>query len=224
VSSATLFERLRRDGDPRARRILIERYLPLARRLARKYAGHSEPYEDLVQVASVGLINAVDRFDPARGYAFTTFAVPTIVGELKHHFRDTGWALRVQRGAAERARAVTAAAAELGASRATVVELSQYLEWSVEEVLEGLQVAAARTAVSLDALDDRPDQRVELADERLTIAAACRRLPKIERQILFLRFAGDLSQSEIADRVGVSQMHVSRLLRGSLARLRELTA
>ena len=211
-------------ADTRDRTELIERYLPLARKLARRYLGHGEAYDDLVQVASVGLINAADRFDPDRGYAFTSFAVPTIVGELRHHFRDAAWAVRVERGAAERARAVTIAAAELSARKPTVEQLAQYLEWPLEDVIDGLQAAEARSAVALDEDDGRVDQRLELADERLTIAAACRRLPKIERQVLYLRFAEDLSQSEIADRVGVSQMHVSRLLRGSLTRLRDLTA
>jgi RNA polymerase sigma-B factor len=210
--------------DTRDRTELIERYLPLARKLARRYLGHGELYDDLVQVASVGLINAVDRFDPDRGYAFTSFAVPTIVGELRHHFRDAAWAVRVERGAAERARAVTIAAAELSARRPTVEQLAQYLEWPLEDVIDGLQAAEARSAVALDEDDGRVDQRIELADERLTIAAACRQLPKLERQVLYLRFAEDLSQSEIANRVGVSQMHVSRLLRGSLSRLRELAA
>jgi RNA polymerase sigma-B factor len=210
--------------ETRDRTELIERYLPLARKLARRYAGFGEPYEDLVQVASIGLINAVDRFDPDRGHAFMSFAVPTIVGELKHHLRDTGWAVRMQRGAAERARAVTAAAAELSARRPTVRQLAEYLEWSIDEVSDGLQAAEARFAAPLDGAGGHTDPRVELAHERLTIAAASRRLPRNERQILFLRFAEDLSQAETAARVGVSQMQVSRLERRALSRLRELTA
>jgi RNA polymerase sigma-B factor len=208
--------------DTRDRTELIERYLPLARKLARRYAGRGDQYDDLVQVASIGLINAVDRFDPNRGYAFTSFAVPTIIGELKHYLRDTGWAVRMQRGAAERARAVTSAAAELGPGRSTVQELAEYLEWSVEDVLDGLVAAEARVAESLEHAGGRLDPRVELADERLTIAAAARQLPGREREVLWLRFAEDLSQTEVAARVGVSQMQVSRLERRALSRLREL--
>ncbi|HWE32537.1 MAG TPA: sigma-70 family RNA polymerase sigma factor [Solirubrobacteraceae bacterium] len=210
--------------ETRDRTKLIEQYLPLARKLARRYAGRGELYEDLVQVASVGLIHAVDRFDPERGYAFSTFAVPTILGELKHHFRDTGWAVRMQRGAAEKAHAVSVAAAELSTRRPTVAQLAQYLEWPLEDVVEGLQAAQARAAVSLEAAAGRADPRVELADERMTIAAACRRLPMIERQVLYLRYAEDLSQSAVANRIGVSQMQVSRLERSALGRLRELAA
>jgi RNA polymerase sigma-B factor len=211
-------------ADTRSRTQLIEQYLPLARKLARRYAGFGEPYDDLVQVASIGLIHAVDRFDPSRGHAFTSFAVPTIIGEIKHHLRDTGWAVRMQRGAAERARAVTAAATELSPGRPTVRELAEYLEWSVEDVVDGLQAAEARLAAPLDGIDGRIDRRVELADERLTISTACRQLPHSERQVLFHRFAEDLSQAETAARVGVSQMQISRLERRALSRLRELTA
>jgi RNA polymerase sigma-B factor len=210
--------------DLRDRTRLIELYLPLARKLARRYVGRGEPYDDLVQVASIGLINAADRFDPRRGNAFTSFAVPTILGELKHHFRDHSSAVRMQRGAADKARAVTAAAAALSAGRPTIGQLAQYLEWPLEDVVEGIQAAEARSTVSLDSAGGRSDPRVERADDRLTLAAACRQLPKVERQVLYLRFAEDLSQSAVAARIGVSQMQVSRLERSSLARLRELTA
>lgn len=210
----------------RDREKLIEQYLPLARKLARRYAGHSEPYEDLVQVASVGLIHAADRFDPERGYAFSTFAVPTILGELKHYLRDAGWAVRMQRSLAEKAQAVSAAAAEMSARHPTVEQLAQYLEWPLEDVVEGLQAAQARAAVSLEAASASggADPRVELADDRVTLAAACRRLPVIERQVLYLRYAEDMSQAAVASRIGVSQMQVSRLERAALARLRELAA
>jgi RNA polymerase sigma-B factor len=198
-----------------------------------------EPHDDLVQVASVGLVNAVDRFDPQRGYAFTSFAVPTIVGELKRHFRDHGWALHVARGARERAQAVAEAEAAIRADTGrapSVHELAQYLELSTEEVVEGLQTVAAREAVSLDApLSLAPssapvsrgdsvghlDGRLHQVEERLTVRAAAGRLPKREREVLYLRFGADLTQSEIAERVGVSQMQVSRLLRRSLGQMRE---
>lgn len=238
--TAELFDRWRRYRDRRARDELIERFLPLARRLARRYASAGEPYDDLVQVASLGLVKAVDRFDPARGFAFTSFAVPTIVGELKRYFRDTAWALHVDRGAQERARKIGEARSEITRETGrppTIHELAQYLELTEEEVLDGLQTSEAYDAVSLDAPmasedADMPtrmdvigaeDERLELVDEHATIFAAAKHLPEREREILFLRFGEDLTQSQIADRVGVSQMQVSRLLRRSLQRLRELT-
>ena len=240
AASSYLFQRWRRHGDRRARDELIERFLPLARKLARRYVPSSEPYEDLVQVASLGLVKAVERFDPDRGFAFTSFAVPTIVGELKRYFRDTGWALHVDRGAQERARGVTDAQREIAGATGripTIDELAQYLELSTEEVLDGLQTAEAYGTVSLDAPvgseeDGTPsrldaigdeDERFALIDDRATIFAAAMCLPERERRILFLRFGEDLTQSEIADRVGVSQMQVSRLLRRSLQRVRDLT-
>ena len=240
VGSSELFVRWRRFKDRQARDELIERFLPLARKLARRYVQSSEPYEDLVQVASLGLVKAVERFDPDRGFAFSSFAVPTIVGELKRYFRDTAWALHVDRGAQERARKISDAQQKLSSRTGripTVDELAQYLEISQEDVLDGLQTAEAYGAVSLDAPlageDDEEtsrldaigeeDQRLELVDQHATIFAAARHLPCREREILYLRFGEDLTQSEIADRVGVSQMQVSRLLRRSLQRLRELT-
>ncbi len=240
AGSGELFKRWKQVGDRCARDELIERFLPLARKLARRYTPSSEPYDDLVQVASLGLVKAVERFDPDRGFAFTSFAVPTILGELKRYFRDTGWALHVDRGAQERARKVIDAGQQLSARTGrppTVGELAQYLEMSEEEVLDGLQTAEAYDAMSLDAplqgdedeassrMDSigSDDDHFELVDEQTTIFAAAKHLPQRERQILFLRFGEDLTQTEIAERVGVSQMQVSRLLRRSLQRLRELT-
>jgi RNA polymerase sigma-B factor len=238
--STELFQRWHRYQDRHARDALIERFLPLARKLARRYVPSSEPYEDLVQVASLGLVKAVERFDPDRGFAFTSFAVPTIVGELKRYFRDSGWALHVDRSAQERARKIIDAQQQITARTGrspTVNELAQYLEMPEEEVLDGLQTAEAYDAISLDAplqtdddgattrLDAIParDERLGLIDEQATIFAAARHLSEREREILFLRFSEDLTQTEIADRVGVSQMQVSRLLRRSLQRLRDLT-
>ncbi len=240
IDSSELFLRWRRHRDRLARDELIERFLPLARKLARRYVQSSEPYEDLVQVASLGLVKAVERFDPDRGFAFSSFAVPTIVGELKRYFRDTAWALHVDRGAQERARKISDAQQKLSSRTGrmpTVDELAQYLEISQEEVLDGLQTAEAYGAVSLDAPlageDDEEtsrldaigeeDERLALVDQHATIFVAARHLPSREREILYLRFGEDLTQSEIAERVGVSQMQVSRLLRRSLQRLRELT-
>lgn len=239
VGSTELFKRWQDTRDRTARDALIERFLPLARKLARRYSSGQEPYEDLVQVASLGLVKAVERFDPDRGFQFTSFAVPTIVGELKRYFRDTAWALHVDRSAQERARRIGDARREVSSrlGRApTVVELAEYLECSTEEVLDGLQVGEAYDTVSLDAPragDDGgavsrleaigdEDNRLELVDEQATIFAAAQCLPERERQILFLRFGEDLTQTEIAERVGVSQMQVSRLLRRSLQRLRDI--
>jgi RNA polymerase sigma-B factor len=238
ADSQELFQRWRQGRDREARDELIARFLPLARKLARRYVQSSEPYDDLVQVASLGLVKAVERFDPGRGFAFTSFAVPTIVGELKRYFRDTGWAIHVDRGAQERARKINEARQAISARTGRpprVDELAQYLELSEEDVLDGLQVAEAYGTVSLDApvageeeasridaIGDE-DQRLGLIDDQTTIFAAAKHLPQREREILYLRFGEDLTQSEIAERVGVSQMQVSRLLRRSLHRLRQLT-
>ncbi len=240
ADSATLFRRWRRNRDRRARDELIERFLPLAHKLARRYVRSSEPYDDLAQVASLGLVKAVERFDPARGYAFTSLAVPTILGELKRYFRDSSWALHVERGLQERARQVTAAQRAITARTGrppTVGELAEYVEMSQECVVEALQTAEAYDAISLDAPqgsnDDRSgtrleaigedDEQLQLVDDAATVFAAAMHLPVRERQVLYLRFGEDLPQTEIARRIGVSQMQVSRLLRRSLARLRELT-
>ncbi len=241
AGTAELFDRWREQRDRRARDELIERFLPLARKLARRYSSANEPFDDLVQVASLGLVKAVERFDPRRGFAFSSFAVPTILGELKRYFRDTSWALHVDRSAQERARRIADARREIGAERGrspTVPELAEYLECSPEEVLDGLQIGEAYDTVSLDA--PRPsedqgtvsrleaigdeDERLRRVDDQATIFAAAQCLPERERQILFLRFTEDLTQTEIADRVGVSQMQVSRLLRRSLQRLRDICA
>jgi RNA polymerase sigma-B factor len=240
ASSAELFGRWRRDHDRRARDELIERYLPLARKLARRYAQSSEPFDDLVQVASLALVKAVERFDPDRGFAFTSFAVPTIVGELKRYFRDTGWALHVDRGAQERARRITDAQTRIAARTGhvpTIGDIAQYLEISQEDVLDGLQTAEAYGAVSLDASlsnDDGEtfsrmetlgddDQRLVRVDDQATIFAAAKSLSEREKTVIYLRFSEDLTQSQIAARIGVSQMQVSRVLRRALHRLRELT-
>jgi RNA polymerase sigma-B factor len=237
VGSDELFRKWYFARDVRARDALIERFLPLARKLARRYSGSSEPYDDLVQVASLGLVKAVERFDPTRGFAFTSFAVPTIVGELKRYFRDAAWALHVDRGAQERARRITDARREVSIRHRrspTVPELAQYLECSEEEVLDGLQIAEAFDTVSLDAprsagdaerrLDSLGDEdlRLERVDDQTTVFAAAQQLPERDRRILYLRFGEDLTQAEIAQLVGVSQMQVSRLLRKSVRRLQEL--
>lgn len=239
ATPAQLFQSWQQTHDEQAREELIQRFLPLARKLASRYARSDEPYEDLVQVASVGLIKAIERFDPAHGTAFTSFAVPTILGELKRHFRDTCWTVQVDRRTQERARAVLAAQRAIRAvgRSATVMDIAQFLECDPEEVLEGLQASLAYSPISLDApapsaegAEDETslfatlgasDERLEQANDRATLDEAVRHLPKLERQVLYLRFGEDLSQREIAERVGISQMHVSRLLRRSLGRLRD---
>lgn len=235
-----LFRRWRAKHDPREREELVGRFLPLACKLAHRYAGTGEPFEDLLQVASLALIKAIDRFDPGRGTAFSSFAVPTILGELKRHFRDFGWSVQVTRGAQERALKVQAAHQQLTIRHGrspTVNQLAESLELSVEQVLDALETAAAHHTASFDApRNDHMDEPqclhdvigetesgYEIAEQRVTIAISARELSHKERQILSLRFGNDMTQTEIAAKVGVSQMQVSRVLRRTLARLRELT-
>jgi RNA polymerase sigma-B factor len=239
LESAELFRRWCRHQDRVARDELVKRFLPLARKLAHRYRGAHEPYDDLLQVASLGLVKAIERFDLDRGTAFSSFAVPTILGELKRYFRDLGWSVHVPRGAQERALKVEEAQQKLTTRRGrppTVPELAEYLELSIEELLEALETVGAHHSVSLDAphTDDdgssgtlassfgEEDARFELIDEGLTIAAAAKQLPVHERRVLHLRFVRDLTQTEIAERIGVSQMQVSRILRHALGRLEEL--
>jgi RNA polymerase sigma-B factor len=208
--------------------------------LAGRYRSAHEPLEDLVQVAAVGLLGAIDRFDPARGSSFPGFAIPTILGELKRYFRSTGWTAHVPRGAQELALRVDRASQELSAQTGhspRVTELSAYLELDIEEVLAGLDAQAAHYAVALDAPapgtepDDPPslrdtlgndDERLGLVETKLSLAAAIPRLPYLERQALTLRIEGNLKQGEIGQQLGCSQMQVSRLLRRAVARLQEL--
>jgi RNA polymerase sigma-B factor len=232
-----LFLRYRRNGDVRAREELVRRFLPLARRLARRYERASEPLEDLVQVASVGLVKAIDRFESDQGVGFSSYAVPTILGELKRHFRDSGWALHVPRGLQERVlklnEAVEHLSSELGRSP-TPQELARELSLPVEEILEAMEAGAAYDTVSLDAPlrssdDERTtyadamgetDGRFELVEHSATLGRALKAMPERERTIVYLRFAEGLTQVQIADRIGISQMHVSRLIRRALERLR----
>ena len=241
LGSEQLFRRWCRHRDKAARDELVKRFLPLARKLAHRYRGAHEPYDDLLQVASLGLVKAIERFDIDRGTAFSSFAVPTILGELKRYFRDLGWSVHVPRGAQERALKVEEAQQKLSTKRGhppTVRELAEYLELSIEDVLEALETAGAHHSVSLDApnTDDdgsagtlassfgEEDARFELIDEGLTIAAAAKALPVHERRVLHLRFVQDLTQTQIAERIGVSQMQVSRILRHALTRLEELVS
>jgi RNA polymerase sigma-B factor len=223
-------------GDVGAREELAEHYLPLAKRLAGRYRSSGESIEDLEQVASLGLIKAIDRFEPGEG-AFARYAVPTIVGELKRHFRDKGWGMRVPRHLQERVMEVNDAverlATELGRSP-TPRDVATYTGAELEEVLEAMEAAGAYSPMSLDSpqpggadedehtLGHRlgsEDPNYELAEWRPTVAPAVAALPRREQEILRLRFVEDLTQSEIATRIGISQMHVSRLLRRSLDEL-----
>jgi RNA polymerase sigma-B factor len=238
VPDEELIERYQRDGDERARSALVERYLPFARKLAMRYSYTDEPIDDLVQVASIGLMGALDRFDADRGAKFTSFAAPTILGELKRHFRDKGWTLHVPRDLQERALALNRAterlANELGRSP-TVPELAEGLHCSIEQVLEASEVAHSYSPSSLDAPvanDDQEssalvemlghdDDAFELVERRDRNQGVWRDMPALEREVIALRFAEGLTQREIGQRIGYSQMHVSRLLRRGLQRLLE---
>ena len=235
-----LFARWQQDRDQTARDELVDRFLPLARNLARRYTGAHEPFEDLLQVASYGLLKALDRFDSDRGNAFSSFAVPTIVGELKRYFRDQGWSAHVPRGAQELALKVQRAHEKLTTNTGrspTVAELAQYLELSIEDVLDGLEAAAARHSTSLDAPHDDGDDDsgtlvdtiggndagFQLIEDLTSLATAIQTLPQRERQVLQLRFYEDRTQNEIANQIGVSQMQISRILRRTITTLNELT-
>ena len=220
--------------DPQLRAALVERYLPLARSIARRYARGAEPLDDLFQVASVGLIKALDRFDPARGVAFSSFAVPTIAGELRRYFRDRVAAVHIPRPVTDLRTRVTRAAEELTnreGQSPSIQRLAEYLEVSVEDVLEAVQSDRARTAVSLSALDvdgETEDRGVPVdeagydeVEARLFMADALETLDDRDRLVLRLRFEEGLSQSEIAARIGISQMHVSRLLRRAFEKIRD---
>ena len=233
-----LFERCHEHGDQAAREQLVERYLPLARQLARRYQRADEPLDDLVQVASLGLLKAIDRFDTDRPVVFSSYAVPTILGELKRHFRDRTWSVRVPRDLQEMAlrvdRTVTKLSLELHRSP-SVHEIAEAVDASEEQVLEALEAAGAYRATSLDAPRASQDEDAgesmadafgveeegfERAEERATLGPMMARISERERIVLQLRFGEDLTQAEIGKRIGVSQMQVSRLIRQALTRLR----
>lgn len=224
-------------GELSARDELVERFLPLARQLARRYHRGSEPLDDLIQVASIGLVKAVDRFDPDRGTAFSSYAVPTILGELKRYFRDSGWAVHVPRGMQERVMNVNQTVARLSREMGrapTATEIADETGERTEDILDALEASVAYDAISLDmprSTDEdggetyadtvgELDGRYELVEYTTAIAPTVRALPERDRLVLKLRFEDDLTQLEIAERIGVSQMHVSRLIRRALGRLR----
>lgn len=225
-------------GDPQRRAMrdeLIELHLPLVEYLARRFRNRGEPLDDLVQVATIGLIKSVDRFDLDRQVEFSTYATPTVVGEIKRYFRDKGWTVRVPRRLQELKLALTRATAELtqelGRSP-TVAELAKHLELSEAQILEGLESANAYSSVSLDAPDgldaDAPtigeslgviDDSLEGVEYRESLKPLLAQLTPRERRILLLRFFGNMTQSQIAGELGISQMHVSRILSRTLTRL-----
>jgi RNA polymerase sigma-B factor len=232
-----LFERFADRGDPVDREILVERFLPLARSLAARYVRSNEPFDDIFQVACLGLVKAIDRFDLSRDRAFSSFAVPTIAGEIKRYYRDKTWAVRVPRDLQDLVLDVDRAARELEGQLArepTIAELAETLAVSDEDVLEALHAGHSRFAASLDAPrgdGDDPSSTVAdtvavhddgfvRAEQRATLEHAMAILTARERRILRLRFEHDLTQEEIGRHVGVSQMQVSRILRQSITRLR----
>jgi RNA polymerase sigma-B factor len=227
-----LFERWQVHGDHSARDELVQRFLPLARKLSRRYGGAREPFEDLLQVASLGLVKAVDRFDTSRGTAFSSFAVPTIMGEIKRYFRDSGWMVRPPRRLQELCLQLGATEASLEQRLhrpASVEELSFALGVTERQVRTARQAAASGVPVPLDAVvaDDRPppqapwvDDPVAHLDDAWWLAWGLEELGPRERAILQLRFGESLTQADIAKRVGVSQIQVSRILRGILGRVR----
>ena len=229
-----LFFELAANRDPAVRDRLVTAHLGLAHQLARRYANRGEPYEDLVQVASLAIVKSVDRFDPGRGVEFTTFATRTVIGELKRHFRDKGWAVRaprrVQELYLELGKVTESLAQELGRSP-TVGELAATTGASEEAVLEALEAGQGYHTSSIDAADRNEetlashigteDASLDTVEDRELLAPALAQLAPREQLILQLRFSQGLTQSEIATRVGISQMHVSRLLAASLERLRK---
>jgi RNA polymerase sigma-B factor len=238
VDDRTLLRRYFEEGDTAAREQLIERYMSLVRSLARRYANRGEHLDDLVQIGAIGLIKAIDRFDLERGVELTTYATPNIIGEIKRHFRDKGWAVRVPRGLQELSvqlsRLVEQLTVQLGRSP-TIAEIAEAAEVEEEAVLEALESGRAYTSVSLSSTggpddDDELDplesigseeHQYEISEDRAVLAPGFQVLDERERKILHLRFFEGLTQSQIAQQIGISQMHVSRLIRRSLEKIRQ---
>ncbi|ADB50494.1 SigB/SigF/SigG family RNA polymerase sigma factor [Conexibacter woesei] len=233
IRTEDLIRRYRETGDPRCRTRAIESFMPLVHKLARRYHPGPEPLDDLVQVACVGLVKAIDRFDPDAGPRFASFAIPTITGELRRHFRDTTWSVHVPRRVQEDALRLRHAMTELSerpGRSPTIHELSAATGLDDEQITEALHATTAKAASSLDrpvpGQDDGSatigdtlgcdEYGFALAEHRTTIGPRLRALPLRDREILYLRFAEDMTQHEIAQRIGCSQMQVSRLLRRAL--------
>jgi RNA polymerase sigma-B factor len=232
-----LFERYLDKRDPVDRELLVERFLPLARQLARRYQRAEEPFDDLFQVACLGLVKAIDRFDLTRDVAFSSYAVPTILGEIKRYFRDRTWSVRVPRDLQELALRVDRKVSELSTDlrrQPTVHEIAEAAGIDEEDVLEALEASGAYRATSLSTPRGNEDEAGEtlgdtvgtaeegfgLAETRATLEQLMRAVTPREREVLRLRFEEDLTQAEIGERIGVSQMQVSRIIRQSIARLR----
>ena len=231
-----LLRRYHEDGDVSAREQLVQRHLPLVRSLARRYANRGEPLDDIEQVGAIGLLKAIDRFELGREVSLATYATPNVVGEIKRHFRDKGWAIRVPRALQElNARmsgTIDGLTSRLGRSP-SIAEMAAALETTPEEVLEALEVGSAYSTLSLSSLPGREsdsdpldsigseDQEFERSEDRASLAPALAQLPVREREILRMRFEEGLPQTQIAERVGLSQMHVSRLIRKALATMRD---
>jgi RNA polymerase sigma-B factor len=238
-SENALLDRWRRRGDEAARAELVHRFMPLVRSLARRYSYTSEPLDDLVQVGSVGLLHALARYDPHVGSSFRAYAIPTIIGELRRHFRDTAWSVHLPRSLKERAREVQAAVTHLSGALGrspTIAEIAERVGATPEQVIEAMEARLAYRVESLDAPADPGDDRdqwrragaldegFETAEQAAVLSRALDALPERERALVRLRFEEDLSQSEIGRKLGISQMHVSRLLRRALARMEAITA
>jgi RNA polymerase sigma-B factor len=237
IPDADLLRRYHEHGDISARQELIERHVDFVRRLAQRYARRGEQLDDLTQVGCVGLIKAIDRFDGGFGASLTTYAAPNILGEIKRHFRDRGWSVRVPREIQELnvklTKVIDQLTTKLGRSP-SVEELAGATGASVELVLEALESSSAYSALSLSESSDpdeegggpmatlgEEDEAFERSEQRITLATGIQHLPTRERTILHMRFFEGLTQSEIADRIGISQMHVSRLIRHSLDQIRD---
>jgi len=240
IDDKILLRRYHEQGDLQAREKLIEQYMSLVRSLARRYAYRGEQLDDLVQIGAIGLIKAIDRFDIDRGVELTTYATPNIIGEIKRHFRDKGWAVRVPRGLQELnvqlSKLMESLTVQLGRSP-TIPELAKAAGVEEEQVLEAIESGRAYTSLSLsvggggddDDLDPleslgTEEHQYEVSEDRAVLAPGFRALDDRERMILQLRFFDGLTQSQIAQQVGISQMHVSRLIRRSLEKIRETIA
>jgi RNA polymerase sigma-B factor len=238
ASDKALLRRYHEEGDLAAREQLIEQYLSLVRSLARRYAYRGEQLDDLVQIGCIGLIKAIDRFDIDRGVELTTYATPNIIGEIKRHFRDKGWSVRVPRGLQELnvqiSKLIEQQTVQLGRSP-TIPELAEAAGVEEEAVLEALESGRAYSSVSLStggSSDDEGDvdpleslgteeHEYEISEDRAVLAPGFKVLDQRERRILHLRFFRGMTQSQIAEQIGISQMHVSRLIRRSLEKIRD---
>lgn len=233
-----LFRRFKEEGDMDAREKLVMSHLNLVRFIANKFKNRGEPIDDLIQVGYLGLLKAIDRFDPSRGLEFTTFATPTIMGEIKRHFRDKGWSVRVPRRLQELSAKVNQAtdtlASELQRSP-TIAEIADYLDATVDEVLEAMESSSAYSSVSLEAPsgaddDDTPsvidryateDSDLAFTDDRIIIEEALASFSPRERDVIEMRFLKGMTQIEIAEKLGISQVQVSRLLRRTLKKIQD---